>query len=172
MPIIRSPSNCRCSLWFRYECGGGRVLSRGRFVSNKLQRQFDGLLMMGIIVPETCWAVSVRQSNKILQLIVASSWVFYLSDWRCTEPQILKKISCFYLGSFFWKVVPLSLRFCEFERQLISLSASFHWGNFPLSPLILQISSPNYAVPIVCFFKATECIFFCLTSTFRFPMWN
>jgi len=25
-------------------------------------------------------AVSVRQSNRILQLIVASSWVFYLSD--------------------------------------------------------------------------------------------
>ena len=40
-------------------------------------------------VPETCWAVSVRQSNKILRLIVASSWVFYLSDWRCTEPQKL-----------------------------------------------------------------------------------
>jgi len=28
-------------------------------------------------MPETCWAV--RQSNKILRLIVASSWVFYLS---------------------------------------------------------------------------------------------
>jgi hypothetical protein len=34
---------------------------------------------MGIVMPETCWAVSVRQSNKILRLIVASSWVFYLS---------------------------------------------------------------------------------------------
>ena len=32
MPIIRSPSNCRCSLWFPYECGGGSVLSRGRVV--------------------------------------------------------------------------------------------------------------------------------------------
>jgi len=32
MPIIRSPSNCLCSLWFPYECGGGRVLSRGRFI--------------------------------------------------------------------------------------------------------------------------------------------
>jgi hypothetical protein len=41
--------------------------------------QFDGLLMMGIIMPETCWAVSVRQSNNILRLIVASSWVFYLN---------------------------------------------------------------------------------------------
>ena len=32
MPIIRSPSNCRCSLKFPYECGGGRVLSRGRLL--------------------------------------------------------------------------------------------------------------------------------------------
>jgi hypothetical protein len=46
--------------------------------------------MMGIIMPETCWAVSIRQSNKILRLIVASSWLFYSSDWRCTEPQTLK----------------------------------------------------------------------------------
>ena len=100
MPIIRSPLNCRCSLWFPYECGGGSVLSRPRlrtrppphsYGNQRLQRQFDGLLMMGIILRETCWAVSVRESNKILRLIVASSWVFYLSDWRCTEPQTLKK---------------------------------------------------------------------------------
>jgi hypothetical protein len=35
MPIIRSPSNCRRSLCFPYECGGGSVLSRGRFVSGE-----------------------------------------------------------------------------------------------------------------------------------------
>jgi len=53
---------------------------------------------MGIVIPETCWAVSLRQSNKILPLIVASSWVFYLSDWRCTEPQTLNNaISRFYI---------------------------------------------------------------------------
>ena len=33
MPIIRCPSNCRCSLWFPYKCGGGSVLSRSRFAS-------------------------------------------------------------------------------------------------------------------------------------------
>ena len=44
----------------------------------RLQQQFDRLLMMGIVMPETCSAVSVRQSNKILRLIVAPSWVFYL----------------------------------------------------------------------------------------------
>jgi hypothetical protein len=101
MPVIRSPSNYHCSLWFPYECGGGHVLSRPRlrtlppphsYGNQRLQRQFDGLLMMVIIMPETCWAVSVRQNNKILLLIVASSWVFYLSDWRCTEPQTLNTI--------------------------------------------------------------------------------
>ena len=89
MPVIGSPSSCRCSLWFPYECGGRSVLSRGRlrtlppphsYGNQRLQRQFDGLLMMGIIMPETCWAVSVRQGNKILRLIVVSSWVFYLSN--------------------------------------------------------------------------------------------
>ena len=32
--------------------------------NQRLQRQFDGLLMMGIVMPETCWAVSVLQGNK------------------------------------------------------------------------------------------------------------
>jgi len=27
--------------------------------------------------------------QKILRLIVAYSWLFYSSDWRCTEPQTL-----------------------------------------------------------------------------------
>ena len=89
MPVIRSPSNCHCSLWFPDEYGGRCVLSLPRlrthppphsYGNQRLQRQFDGLLMTGMVMPETCWAVSVRQSNKILRLIVASSWVFYLSD--------------------------------------------------------------------------------------------
>ena len=91
MPIIRSPSNCRCSLWFPYECGGGSVLSRPRlrtlpppqsYGNQRLRRQFDGLLMMDIVMPETCWAVSVRQSNKfydwLLHLVGCFIWVFCL----------------------------------------------------------------------------------------------
>ena len=70
MPIVRSPSNCRCSLWVLYECGGGRVLS-----------------------------------NKILRLIVASSSVFYLSDWRCTEPQTLKTCTFFLNCALFYLVL-------------------------------------------------------------------
>jgi len=32
--------------------------------NQRLQRQFDRLLMMGTVMPETCSAVSVRQGNK------------------------------------------------------------------------------------------------------------
>jgi len=44
------------------------------------QRQSDGLLMMGIVTPETRWAVSVRQGDK-----------FY--DWS------LHLVGCFYLST-------------------------------------------------------------------------
>ena len=107
MPIIRSLSNCHCSLWFPYECGGGSALSRGRFASalanrprlrtlppphsygnQRLQWQFDGLLMMGIVMSETCCAVSVRQSNKfydwLLHLVGCFIWV--IEDARNHKP--------------------------------------------------------------------------------------
>jgi hypothetical protein len=100
MPIIRSPSDCRCSIWFPYECAGGSVLSRPRlrtlppahsYGNQRLQRQFDGLLMMGIVMPETCWAVSVRQGNKFYDWLLhlvgcfirirALTWKWYWSQW-------------------------------------------------------------------------------------------
>ena len=115
IPIIRSPSNCRCSLWFPYECGGGSVLSRGRlrtltpphsYGNQRLQRQFDRLLMMGIITPETCWAVSVRQSNKhfydwLLHLV----WLFYSSEYLVRLEHVLYElnITC----SFCWQCMVL-----------------------------------------------------------------
>ena len=77
-----------------------RTLSPPHSYGNqRLQRQFDGLLMMGIVMPETCWAVSVRHSNKILWFIVASSWVFYLSRyfwfvWWCTDLPTSKWSCC------------------------------------------------------------------------------
>ena len=61
--------------------------------NQRLQRQFDGLLMMGIVMPETCWAVSVRQSNKFYDWLLHVVGCFYLSDWRCTEPQTLNYLS-------------------------------------------------------------------------------
>jgi hypothetical protein len=36
--------------------------------------------MIGIVMSETCWAVSARQGNKILWLIVASGCLFYSSQ--------------------------------------------------------------------------------------------
>ena len=41
--------------------------------NQKLQRQFYGLLMMGIVMPETCWAVSVRKGNKFYD------WLLHLA---------------------------------------------------------------------------------------------
>ena len=37
---------------------------------------------------------SACTTKEILRLIVASSWMFYLSDWRCTEPQTLNYKLC------------------------------------------------------------------------------
>jgi hypothetical protein len=117
-------------LSFPYECGGGSVLNWPRlrtlppphsYGNQRLQRQFDGLLMMGIVMPETCWAVSVRQSNKILRLIVASSWVFYLSVWRCTEPQTLNAVMS--VSSLYRLVVIYGLR-CPLFYPFLSFSSS------------------------------------------------
>jgi hypothetical protein len=50
--------------------------------NQRLQWQFDGLLMMGIVMPETCWAVSVRQDNKfydwLLHLVGCFVRVIYM----------------------------------------------------------------------------------------------
>jgi len=66
--LKRSPTDCGALL-----CVGLLLINRPRlrtlppphsYGNQRLQRQFDGLLMMGIVMPETCWAVSIRQGNK------------------------------------------------------------------------------------------------------------
>jgi len=53
--------------------------------NQKLQRQFDGLLMMGIVMPKICWAVIVRQGNKFYDwlLHLVGCFIQEKSDGRC-----------------------------------------------------------------------------------------
>ena len=88
MPIIRSPSNCRCSLWFPYECGGG------------------------------------RQSNKILRLIVASSWVFYLTNYGLWKQNAGENILTFVRYIATPSVVNSTQR-----RQLDEWNSKQYWRN-------------------------------------------
>ena len=50
------------AIWFNKTCREKRL--KPNYINIRLRRQFDGLLMMGIVMPETCSAVSVRKSNK------------------------------------------------------------------------------------------------------------
>jgi hypothetical protein len=56
--------------------------------NQRLQRQFDGLLMMGIVMLETWWAVSVQQGNKfydcLLHLVVC--FIRVIEDARKHKP--------------------------------------------------------------------------------------
>ena len=67
---------------------------------------------MGIRMPETCWAVSRRQTINLL-LIVASIWFIHLNVWRYTDLQTIITINWF-LRNFFrcscyatskWKII-------------------------------------------------------------------
>jgi hypothetical protein len=60
------------------------------------------LLMMDITMPETCWAASMRLSNKFYDWLFASGWVFLF------ECPLLSSI--FKLYVFFW-VIPRRLNF-------------------------------------------------------------
>ena len=52
---------------------------------------------------KTSRAMSVRQSNKILRLVVASSRVFYLSDFleKLGIPQLIKNCTVLYGATIF-----------------------------------------------------------------------
>jgi len=91
---VKLPLKPPVSVWmWRWKCSQPwlRTLPPPHSYGNqRLQRQFDGLLTMGMVMPETCWAVSVRQSNKFYDWLLHLVGCFYLNDWRCTEPQTLK----------------------------------------------------------------------------------
>jgi hypothetical protein len=88
-------SNCTRSLRFPYKCRGGCVSSRGRFVSltGGGDWSLKELLMMCTMVPETCWAASMRLSSKVYDRLLHLVGCFIcLNIWRCTEPQTLNGI--------------------------------------------------------------------------------
>jgi len=76
-----------CSTCFRHLLANRPRLrtlpSPHSYGNQRLQRQFDGLLMMGMVMPETCWAVSVRQSNKFYDWFLHLVWCFIWVNWIC-----------------------------------------------------------------------------------------
>jgi len=46
------------------------------------------LLMMGMRMPETCWAVNRRQDNKTGEIVASSGWFIWIV-WWCTDLQTL-----------------------------------------------------------------------------------
>ena len=83
------------------------------YENQRLQRQFDGLLMVGIVMPETCWAVSVRQSNKIYDWLLHLVGCFYLSDLRnlhitCLHELKELNITCCWLSAYIYKVTKIT----------------------------------------------------------------
>jgi hypothetical protein len=107
-PSSGAPSNCLCSLWLPYDCRGGRVSNCVRFTGHSWKHFHPdnhtvtrgclrGFLMMGTIVPETCWAVSARRGNKY-KINCTSGWKFRLNIWGCTDPQTLNPSIMFAAG--------------------------------------------------------------------------
>jgi len=95
---VKLPLQLLVSVWmWRWKCSQPwSVTNRPRlrtlppphsYGNQRLQRQYDGLLMMGIVMSETCWAVSVRQSNKfydwLLHLVGCFIWVLFIYLYRC-----------------------------------------------------------------------------------------
>jgi hypothetical protein len=58
--------------------------------NRRLQRQFDGLLMIGIVMPETCWAAYVQQGNKFYNWLVHLVGCFIREKWKvCPFEQVV-----------------------------------------------------------------------------------
>jgi hypothetical protein len=68
-------------------------------------------LMMGIRIPETCWAVFKRQAINLL-LIAASNWLIHLNVWRCTDLQT-PKLWCYSLPARELNISTNHLHLCQ-----------------------------------------------------------
>jgi hypothetical protein len=66
MPIIRSLSTAVAASGLPLERGGSSVVGRGRSNGkSEAATAVDKLLMMGMRMPETCWAVFERQAINL-----------------------------------------------------------------------------------------------------------
>jgi hypothetical protein len=96
--------------------------------NQRLQRQFDRLLMMGIVMPETCRAVSVQQGNK-----------FY--DW------LLHLVGCFMRVITVELVICVGVWICgcgfctplDHFRATWSGFSTRYYGDFSLFILVTEI---------------------------------
>jgi hypothetical protein len=89
--------------------------------NQRLQRQFVGLLMMGNVMPGTCWAVSVRQGSEfydwLLHLVGCFIWV--IEDAWNHKPQ-KKNIIIVAVGtihSVLWWIMYLCLCHVVYHSQ-------------------------------------------------------
>jgi hypothetical protein len=100
--------------------------------NQRLQQQLDGLLMMGIVMPETCWAVSVRQGNGFydwllhlvgcfIRVCVCVCVFFFEGAWGTDPPMICLSLQNTAFGIFFFfvtEICPLFYRIFLYTAEL------------------------------------------------------
>jgi hypothetical protein len=90
---------------------------------------------MGILMPETCRTVSVRQSNKVLRLIVASSWVFYLSNGQYSA----------LVGEIWNSQILMDSLIASLPTRVIGNAITFGFYLLQLHNLVADIGPPDTA---------------------------
>ena len=99
-----SNSTVIVAIWLQFtiHCFRLRLLPPRSYGKPEAAAAVDRLLMMGIRMPEACWAVYKLAIN--LYLIAASSWLIHLNVWRCTDLQTLnlRKSSLLPLLPYSW----------------------------------------------------------------------
>jgi len=101
VPIIRSSSTAVATSGLPLEHGGSSVVGRGWSVDRprpttllpprssgkpEAATTVDKLLMMGMRMPKTCWAVFKWQA--LIWEIESSGWLIYLNIWWCMDLQM------------------------------------------------------------------------------------